>query len=75
MVLVLFCAAEAFIDVSLCFGYRTEKRRRTFFPETWVWHCLNVRYLNLNKNNSLGCVCVGVFSACLCICLLYVMFS
>ncbi|TWW57860.1 C3 and PZP-like alpha-2-macroglobulin domain-containing protein 8 [Takifugu flavidus] len=21
---------------------RTEKRRRTFFPETWVWHCLNV---------------------------------
>ncbi|KAM9761751.1 C3 and PZP-like alpha-2-macroglobulin domain-containing protein 8 isoform 1-T1 [Menidia menidia] len=19
-----------------------EKRRRTFFPETWVWHCLNV---------------------------------
>uniref|UniRef100_A0AAY5KU32 C3 and PZP like alpha-2-macroglobulin domain containing 8 n=1 Tax=Esox lucius TaxID=8010 RepID=A0AAY5KU32_ESOLU len=21
---------------------RAEKRRRTFFPETWVWHCLNV---------------------------------
>ncbi|XP_061833863.1 C3 and PZP-like alpha-2-macroglobulin domain-containing protein 8 isoform X1 [Nerophis lumbriciformis] len=21
---------------------RPEKRRRTFFPETWVWHCLNV---------------------------------
>uniref|UniRef100_A0A3Q1HG02 Kazal-like domain-containing protein n=1 Tax=Anabas testudineus TaxID=64144 RepID=A0A3Q1HG02_ANATE len=21
---------------------RGEKRRRTFFPETWVWHCLNV---------------------------------
>ncbi|XP_062412466.1 C3 and PZP-like alpha-2-macroglobulin domain-containing protein 8 isoform X2 [Sardina pilchardus] len=23
-------------------GPRAEKRRRTFFPETWVWHCLNV---------------------------------
>ncbi|XP_035593483.1 C3 and PZP-like alpha-2-macroglobulin domain-containing protein 8 isoform X2 [Oncorhynchus keta] len=21
---------------------RAEKRRRTFFPETWVWHCVNV---------------------------------
>ncbi|KAM4548817.1 C3 and PZP-like alpha-2-macroglobulin domain-containing protein 8 isoform 1-T1 [Odontesthes bonariensis] len=21
---------------------RAEKRKRTFFPETWVWHCLNV---------------------------------
>uniref|UniRef100_A0A3P9P539 C3 and PZP like alpha-2-macroglobulin domain containing 8 n=2 Tax=Poecilia reticulata TaxID=8081 RepID=A0A3P9P539_POERE len=21
---------------------RTEKRRRTFFPETWVWHCFNI---------------------------------
>ncbi|KAM4629690.1 C3 and PZP-like alpha-2-macroglobulin domain-containing protein 8 isoform 3-T3 [Polymixia lowei] len=21
---------------------RAEKRRRTFFPETWVWHCLSV---------------------------------
>ncbi|XP_061594140.1 C3 and PZP-like alpha-2-macroglobulin domain-containing protein 8 [Cololabis saira] len=21
---------------------RAESRRRTFFPETWVWHCLNV---------------------------------
>ncbi|XP_053709629.1 C3 and PZP-like alpha-2-macroglobulin domain-containing protein 8 [Synchiropus splendidus] len=21
---------------------RAERRRRTFFPETWVWHCLNV---------------------------------
>ncbi|XP_029002338.1 C3 and PZP-like alpha-2-macroglobulin domain-containing protein 8 [Betta splendens] len=21
---------------------RAEKRRRTFFPETWVWHCLRV---------------------------------
>ncbi|OCU00810.1 hypothetical protein XELAEV_180065884mg, partial [Xenopus laevis] len=21
---------------------RTEKRKRTFFPETWVWHCFNV---------------------------------
>lgn len=21
---------------------RAEKRRRTFFPETWVWHCFNV---------------------------------
>ncbi|KAK6467323.1 C3 and PZP-like alpha-2-macroglobulin domain-containing protein 8 [Huso huso] len=21
---------------------RAEKRRRTFFPETWIWHCLNV---------------------------------
>ncbi|KAM4574402.1 C3 and PZP-like alpha-2-macroglobulin domain-containing protein 8 isoform 2-T2 [Fundulus diaphanus] len=21
---------------------RSEKRRRTFFPETWVWHCLNI---------------------------------
>ncbi|MEQ2243464.1 C3 and PZP-like alpha-2-macroglobulin domain-containing protein 8 [Ilyodon furcidens] len=21
---------------------RTEKQRRTFFPETWVWHCFNV---------------------------------
>ncbi|CAN9500475.1 unnamed protein product [Ophioblennius macclurei] len=21
---------------------RTEKRRRTFFPETWAWHCFNV---------------------------------
>uniref|UniRef100_A0A8C7S518 C3 and PZP like alpha-2-macroglobulin domain containing 8 n=1 Tax=Oncorhynchus mykiss TaxID=8022 RepID=A0A8C7S518_ONCMY len=21
---------------------RAEKRRRTFFPETWVWHCINV---------------------------------
>ncbi|XP_015826901.3 C3 and PZP-like alpha-2-macroglobulin domain-containing protein 8 isoform X1 [Nothobranchius furzeri] len=21
---------------------RSEKQRRTFFPETWVWHCLNV---------------------------------
>ncbi|XP_024909513.1 C3 and PZP-like alpha-2-macroglobulin domain-containing protein 8 isoform X2 [Cynoglossus semilaevis] len=21
---------------------RAEKRRRTFFPETWVWHCLNI---------------------------------
>nr|XP_004555063.2 C3 and PZP-like alpha-2-macroglobulin domain-containing protein 8 isoform X1 [Maylandia zebra] len=21
---------------------RVERRRRTFFPETWVWHCLNV---------------------------------
>lgn len=23
---------------------RAEKRKRTFFPETWIWHCLNVRY-------------------------------
>ncbi|XP_037554071.1 C3 and PZP-like alpha-2-macroglobulin domain-containing protein 8 [Nematolebias whitei] len=22
--------------------YRSEKRKRTFFPEAWVWHCLNV---------------------------------
>uniref|UniRef100_A0A2K5D6R1 C3 and PZP like alpha-2-macroglobulin domain containing 8 n=1 Tax=Aotus nancymaae TaxID=37293 RepID=A0A2K5D6R1_AOTNA len=21
---------------------RTEKRKRTFFPETWIWHCLNI---------------------------------
>ncbi|XP_043323157.1 C3 and PZP-like alpha-2-macroglobulin domain-containing protein 8 isoform X2 [Cervus canadensis] len=21
---------------------RAEKRKRTFFPETWVWHCLNI---------------------------------
>ncbi|XP_059552320.1 C3 and PZP-like alpha-2-macroglobulin domain-containing protein 8 [Myotis daubentonii] len=21
---------------------RAEKRRRTFFPETWIWHCLNI---------------------------------
>uniref|UniRef100_A0A8B9UR96 C3 and PZP like alpha-2-macroglobulin domain containing 8 n=1 Tax=Anas zonorhyncha TaxID=75864 RepID=A0A8B9UR96_9AVES len=21
---------------------RAEKRKRTFFPETWIWHCLNV---------------------------------
>ncbi|XP_047387857.1 C3 and PZP-like alpha-2-macroglobulin domain-containing protein 8 [Sciurus carolinensis] len=21
---------------------RTEKRQRTFFPETWIWHCVNV---------------------------------
>ncbi|KAM7142499.1 C3 and PZP-like alpha-2-macroglobulin domain-containing protein 8 isoform 2-T2 [Molossus nigricans] len=21
---------------------RAEKRKRTFFPETWLWHCLNV---------------------------------
>ncbi|MEE6510015.1 hypothetical protein FKM82_028976 [Ascaphus truei] len=21
---------------------RTEKRKRTYFPETWVWHCFNV---------------------------------
>nr|XP_057929611.1 C3 and PZP-like alpha-2-macroglobulin domain-containing protein 8 isoform X2 [Doryrhamphus excisus] len=21
---------------------RPEKRRRTFFPETWVWHCFNI---------------------------------
>lgn len=44
--LYLFWTAEPFIDASLRFGCRAEKRRRTFFPETWVWHCLNVRYLN-----------------------------
>ncbi|XP_042198630.1 C3 and PZP-like alpha-2-macroglobulin domain-containing protein 8 [Callorhinchus milii] len=21
---------------------RAEKRKRTFFPETWIWHCLNI---------------------------------
>ncbi|XP_011781286.1 PREDICTED: LOW QUALITY PROTEIN: C3 and PZP-like alpha-2-macroglobulin domain-containing protein 8 [Colobus angolensis palliatus] len=21
---------------------RTEKRKRTFFPETWIWYCLNI---------------------------------
>nr|XP_014353118.1 PREDICTED: C3 and PZP-like alpha-2-macroglobulin domain-containing protein 8 [Latimeria chalumnae] len=21
---------------------RTEKKKRTFFPETWIWHCFNV---------------------------------
>ncbi|CAH2293294.1 C3 and PZP-like alpha-2-macroglobulin domain-containing 8 [Pelobates cultripes] len=21
---------------------RTERRKRTFFPETWIWHCFNV---------------------------------
>ncbi|XP_072450564.1 C3 and PZP-like alpha-2-macroglobulin domain-containing protein 8 isoform X3 [Chiloscyllium punctatum] len=21
---------------------RVEKRKRTFFPETWIWHCLNI---------------------------------
>ncbi|KAL1022981.1 hypothetical protein UPYG_G00035010 [Umbra pygmaea] len=21
---------------------RAEKRKRTFFPETWVWHCINI---------------------------------
>ncbi|KAK7889726.1 hypothetical protein WMY93_025286 [Mugilogobius chulae] len=21
---------------------RAEQRRRTFFPETWIWHCLNI---------------------------------
>ncbi|XP_065102652.1 C3 and PZP-like alpha-2-macroglobulin domain-containing protein 8 [Paramisgurnus dabryanus] len=23
-------------------GTRAENRRRTFFPETWIWHCFNV---------------------------------
>ncbi|OWK50653.1 C3 and PZP-like alpha-2-macroglobulin domain-containing protein 8 [Lonchura striata] len=25
---------------------RAEKRKRTFFPETWIWHCLNVSVIN-----------------------------
>nr|XP_003201105.2 C3 and PZP-like alpha-2-macroglobulin domain-containing protein 8 [Danio rerio] len=27
-------------------GTRAENRRRTFFPETWIWHCFNVSSLN-----------------------------
>ncbi|XP_052446900.1 C3 and PZP-like alpha-2-macroglobulin domain-containing protein 8 isoform X1 [Carassius gibelio] len=23
-------------------GTRAENRRRTFFPETWIWHCFNI---------------------------------
>lgn len=59
MVLFYCEQLKPFIDVSLCFGCRAEKRRRTFFPETWVWHCLNVRYLNLYINISLACVLVA----------------
>lgn len=52
--LYLFWTAEPFIDASLRFGCRAEKRRRTFFPETWVWHCLNVRY----SDSFYICACV-----------------
>lgn len=52
--LYLFLSAKPFIDASLPFGCRAEKRRRTFFPETWVWHCLNVRY----SNSFYICTCI-----------------
>uniref|UniRef100_S4RW92 C3 and PZP like alpha-2-macroglobulin domain containing 8 n=1 Tax=Petromyzon marinus TaxID=7757 RepID=S4RW92_PETMA len=37
------CGESPLLQQCAAFVGRADKRKRTFFPETWIWHCFNTR--------------------------------